>query len=271
MRLSRSGLASATDDEKVAFGHARLSREEQMAFTRHRAREKYSHSTLDPVRVKTDGTTTAGSKDQDPHEERLRARVKQNTAYEKYKASLHEFFDGGKPLPDSLRAMLATRPGADAHLGVSDEERAEAEAAAAEANKEGAKKSKKKKSAPVQKERGEETRRARRLAPTGGEDYKGLIGAIRRATSPREVEGAIDALKTAGYALPPNDGELLSKALGHKDEAVICEALRGLLDIAAAGLITSPRLLRTRIENVALLASSSECRELCGELKSKLS
>jgi hypothetical protein len=191
--------------------------------------------------------------------------VRQNTAYEKYKASLHEFFDGNKPLPDNLRALLATRPGAEEHLGVSDDDAAEAAAPEAPA----AKKSKKKKG-PVQKERGEETRRARRLAPTGGEDYKGLVEAIRRATSPREVEGAIDALKSAGYALPPTDGELLSKALGHKDEAIICEALRGLLDIAAAGGIKSPRLLRTRIENVALLASSSECRELCAELKAKL-
>lgn len=239
-----------------------------MAFTRHRV-----HNTLDPVRVKTDGTATSGSKDQDPTEERLRARVKQNTAYEKYKASLHEFFEGGgKPLPDSLRAMLATRPGADAHLGVTDEERAEAEAAAvsSDAAAEGGKKGKKKKGGPAQKERGDETRRTRHFAPTGGEDYKGLVESIRRATSPREVEGAIDALKSAGYVLPPNDSELLSKALGHKDEAVICEALRGLLEVVAAGGIKSPRLLRTRIENVALLASSSECRELCAELKGKL-
>lgn len=232
-----------------------------MAFTRHRV-----HNTLEPARVKTDGTK---GKTEDPTEERLRARVRQNTAYEKYKASLHEFFDGNKPLPDNLRALLATRPGAEEHLGVSEEEVAEAAAAEAAASEPATKKSKKKKGQP-QKERGEETRRARRLAPTGGEDYKGLVEGIRRATSPREVEGAIDALKSAGYALPPTDGELLSKALGHKDEAVICEALRGLLDIAAAGGIKSPRLLRTRIENVALLASSSECRELCVELKGKL-
>lgn len=226
-----------------------------MAFTRHRV-----HNTLEPVRVKTDGSKVRAD---DPTEERLRARVRQNTAYEKYKASLHAFFDGNKPLPDNLRALLATRPGAEEHLGVSEEEVA-AEAAPAPAAK------KKKKKGPVQKERGEETRRARRLAPAGGEDYKGLVESIRRATSPREVETAIDALKGAGYALPPTDGELLSKALGHKDEAIICEALRGLLDIAAAGGIKSPRLLKTRIENVALLASSSECRELCSELKGKL-
>lgn len=229
-----------------------------MAFTRHRV-----HNTLEPVRVRTDGTK---AKADDPTEERLRARVRQNTAYEKYKASLHEFFDGNKPLPDNLRALLATRPGAEEHLGVSEDEVAEAAAVEAAPPP---KKAKKKKG-PAQKERGEDTRRARRLAPTGGEDYKGLVEAIRRATSPREVETAIDALKGAGYALPPSDGELLSKALGHKDEAIICEALRGLLDIAAAGGIKSPRLLRTRIENVALLASSSECRELCADLKARL-
>lgn len=240
-----------------------------MAFTRHRV-----HSTLDPVRVKTDGRAASGSSSsQDPTEERLRARVQQNSAYEKYKASLHEFFDGGKPLPDSLRAMLATRPGADEHIGVTEEERAEADAAEhdrADAAVSAGQKGKKKKGGPAQKERGDETRRTRRLAPTGGADYKGLVEAVRRSTSPREVEGAIDALKAAGYMLPPNDAELLSKALGHKDEAIICEALQGLLEVAAADGIKSPRLLRTRIENVALMASSSECRELCAELKGKL-
>lgn len=226
-----------------------------MAFIRHRV-----NSTLEPARVKTDGTKV---KADDATEERLRARVRQSSAYEKYKASLHEFFDGNKPLPENLRALLATRPGAEEHLGVSEEEAAAAEAAPAPVKK-------KKKKGPAQKERGDDARRTRRLAPTGGDDYRGLVEGIRKATSPREVEGAIDALKSAGYALPPNDGELLSKALGHKDETIICEALRGLLDIAAAGGIKSPRLLKTRIENVALLASSSECRELCTELKGKL-
>lgn len=232
-----------------------------MAFTRHRV-----HNTLDPARVKTDGTS---SRDQDPHEERLRARVTKNSAYDKYKASLHEFFDGGKPLPDNLRALLATRPGADTHLGVTEEERAEAEAEAKAAAEPAPTTKTKKKKGPVQKDRGDEPRRTRHIAPAGGDDYKGLVEAIRKASSPREVEGAIDALKTAGYVLPV-DGELLSKALGHKDEAIICEALRGLLEVAAAGGIKSPRLLRTRIDNVALLASSSECRELCSDLKARL-
>lgn len=165
-----------------------------MAFTRHRV-----HNTLDPARVKTDGTS---SRDQDPHEERLRARVTKNSAYDKYKASLHEFFDGGKPLPDNLRALLATRPGADTHLGVTEEERAEAEAEAKAAAEPAPTTKTKKKKGPVQKDRGDEPRRTRHIAPAGGDDYKGLVESIRKASSPREVEGAIDALKAAGYVLP---------------------------------------------------------------------
>lgn len=222
-----------------------------MAFTRHRI-----SNTLEPARVRTDGTKASSG--DDPAEERLRARVRQNTAYEKYKASLHEYFNGGKPLPDSLKAMLATRPGAEEH-GVEAVEAEEAEAPAPQQQKKAAKEAAKE-AAP---------RRPRRMAPSASGDYGSLVEAIRKASSPREVESAVDALRAAGHALPA-DGELLSKALGHKDEAVICDALRGLLEVAEQGGIKSPRLLRTRIDNVALLASSSEVGVLCGELKTRL-
>ena len=49
--------------------------------------------TMDPVRVRTDGKSTA---DENPAEATLRARVKKNSAYDKYKASLNEFFDGSR-------------------------------------------------------------------------------------------------------------------------------------------------------------------------------
>ncbi|MFZ9886741.1 MAG: hypothetical protein ACO3JL_04485 [Myxococcota bacterium] len=222
-----------------------------MAFTRQRVR-----NTLEPSRVRTDGTVA------EPSEDRLRAKVQQNSAYEKYKQSLHAFFDGNKPLPDHLRALLATKPGAEGHL-----EEGAVEATAAETTAASAKKPPRRKNGPTRDT--EEEKRPRRVVKSGGDDYRGLLDAVRRASSPREVEAAIDALRGAGFALP-SDGEVLSKALGHTDEAVICDALRGLLDVSAAGGIKSPRLLRTRVENVALLATTAECRELCGTLKGKL-
>jgi hypothetical protein len=219
-----------------------------MAFTRHRV-----SNTLDPVRVRTDGTKTPTGND--PTEERLRARVQQNNAYEKYKASLNDYFNGGKPLPDNLKAILATRPGALEH-GVAADEEAEESPVAAKAKKGAAEKE-----APP--------RRARRLVASSAGDYPSLVEAIKKASSPREVEAAVDALRGAGHPLPP-DSELLSKALGHHDEAVICEALQRLLEVAEKGGIKSPRLLRTRIDNVALLMGSREVSELCGELKTRL-
>jgi hypothetical protein len=214
---------------------------------------------LDPVRVRTDGSKTEKA---DPTEERLRARVKKNSAYEKYKASLHEFFDGDKPLPDNLKAILATRPGAAAHLGeeaVAEQEAAEAEAASSAPV---TKRSKKK-----EKSRDGERRTRRRVSTR--DDYGPLVEAVRKSNSPREVEGAVDALLGAGYELP-GDADILSKALGHSNEDVIEKALSGLLEVADSGQIKSKSLLRTRIDNVALLASSRSVSSLCDELKDKL-
>ena len=87
-----------------------------MAFDRRREK-----SFGEPTRVRTDGT--AGStKDGDL------PKKPANTAYERYKQELHAFFNGEKPLPDHLKDMLATRPGAADH-GLADEA-AEAEAKA---------------------------------------------------------------------------------------------------------------------------------------------
>lgn len=214
---------------------------------------------LDPVRVRTDGKK---AEEDDPTEARLRARVSKNSAYDKYKASLHEFFDGKKPLPDNLRQMLLTRPGAAEALGVSAEE---VDAVTPVAEEPAAARAKKK---PGPKERQGERRTRRRVA-TQTDNLKELVTGVKKASSPREVEAAVDALLAAGHALPA-DADVLSKALGHSNEDVIEKALSGLLSVADEGGIKSPRLLRTRIENVALLASSREVTSLCEELKAKL-
>ena len=214
--------------------------------------------TGDPVRVRTDGKSTA---DANPAEATLRARVSKNSAYDKYKASLNEFFDGSKPLPENLREMLKTRPGATDHMdGVDEEEAGSAEPEQASA------------AAAPEKPRsrkGEGGTRTRRRVASGGDNLKSLLDGVRKANSPREVEAAVDTLFAAGHKLP-EDAEILSKALGHKDESVIERALSGLLAIADNGSIKSPRLLQTRIENVALLAGSRDVTDLCDQLKAKL-
>jgi hypothetical protein len=180
------------------------------------------------------------------------------SAYEKYKQSLHAFFNGDKPLPDHLRDLLATRPGASEHLDGVEEVEAKAQPVAPAP----------KKGKPARAARGPEDRK-RRMVATSSDDYASLVEAIRRATSPREVESAIDALLEKGHALPM-DGEVLSKALGHSSETVLAMALRGLSSVVDSGSLKSVQLLKTRVNNVALLASSSDVRELCGELRSKL-
>jgi hypothetical protein len=223
-------------------------------------------NTLQPARVRTDGKSTNTPDDDN---ERMRARVSKNSAYEKYKASLHEFFDGKQPLPDNLKQMLATRPGADEVLGEDEVAAAEAAAAAeASAADEGSKKKAKKRGAESKGRAGEKKAR-RRVASKGG-DYRGLVEAVRRSSSPREAEQAVDALRSAGHQMP-KDAEVLSKALGHKDEDVLADALRGLIEVADEGGIENSRLLKTRIENVALLAASREVASLCDDLKTRLS
>lgn len=225
-----------------------------MAFSpRYRNQSKNS---LEPARVRADGTRVESTE----LEERIKARVAQNSAYEKYKASLHAYFNGDAPLPENLREMLSTRPGAEQVLGESAEAAPEAEKGAARPRK-----SKGKNGPPDRGNPGE--KKTRRMVSSKGGDFASLVEAIRKSSSPRESEQSVNALLASGHALP-TDAEILSKALGHSDEAVIEKALRGLLDIPEE--VKSPRLLRTRLDNVALLARTSEVRELCDELKSRL-
>ena len=96
-----------------------------------------------------------------------------------------------------------------------------------------------------------------------------IVEQIRRANSPREVEAAVDALRSKGASLPKGDAEVLSKALGHGNEDVLAEALRGLVEIDKAQ-IKSASLLKTRVKNVLLLASTAEVKELGHKLLQRL-
>lgn len=216
-----------------------------------------SKNSLEPSRVRTDGTRTESNE----LEERIKARVAQNSAYEKYKASLHAYFNGDAPLPENLREMLATRPGAEQVLGESAQEAVSGASEEQPRSRKGKSAKGKRDAAPAAE------KKTRRMVSSKGGDFASLVEAIRKSSSPRESEQSVNALLASGHALP-TDAEILSKALGHSDEAIIGMALRGLLNIPEE--VKSPRLLRTRLDNVALLARTSEVRELCNELKGRL-
>lgn len=212
----------------------------------------------EPTRVRTDGRATSNS----VQDELPRPRPA-NSSYERYKQELHAFFNGEKPLPGHLKDMLATRPGAAEH-GLA-EEVAEAEAEA-EAEVAARTRAVKKQSVKAQTK---EDKKTRRVINGPSEDVLALVEQVRRANSPREVEQAVDALRAKGAPLPKGDAEVLSKALGHGNEDVLAEALRGLVEIDRAQ-IKSPALLKTRVKNVLLLATTSDVKELGQQLLHRL-
>jgi hypothetical protein len=206
----------------------------------------------EPTRVRTDGRATgeSGNNDDVPRPKPA------SSAYERYKQELQSFFNGSKPLPDHLKDLLATRPGAAEH-GLAAEE---SEALPAPLPTNGAAKAKKATARVDEKKR--------RVAAGPTDEVAELVAQLGRATSPRDVETVVNALRAKGAPLP-RDADILSKALGHGNEDVIAEALRGLIEIDLPR-IKSPGLLKTRIKNVLLLATTNEVRELGSQLLARL-
>lgn len=202
----------------------------------------------EPARVRMDGTSAS------PDANKPGGRTGgQNTAYERYKQQLHAFFNGDKPLPDHLKDMLSTRPGASEH-GFADEEKPAAVEDEVVEGQDG----KPKKQEPK-----------RRVVAANADDIV-LAEAIRKATSPKEAQAAVDAFLARGFSLP-KDADILGKALGHSDDSVLEQALTGLVCLVDEGQFKgNGTLLKTRVKNVALLSSSSSVRERCNELMSKL-
>jgi hypothetical protein len=207
-----------------------------------------------PGRVRMDGTRVDADTAPPPGKPAA-------SSYERYKQQLHAFFNGDKPLPDHLRDMLATRPGASDHGFEPGEEPAPVETKAPP-RKNG------KKTATRDAVVADDANR-RRVVAAAADDLV-LIEAIRKATSPREVQASVDALLARGLSLP-KDAEILGKALGHADDAVLEQALTGLKElIVDGGFKGNPTLLKTRLKNVALLSSSSSVRELCADVGGRL-
>lgn len=208
-----------------------------------------------PGRVRMDGTRVESDERPSP------SGKPAASSYERYKQQLHAFFNGDKPLPDHLRDMLATRPGASDHGFEAGEEPAPVET-----------------KAPPKKNGKKTTTRdavvaddaARRRVVAASADDLVLVEAIRKATSPREVQASVDALLQRGLPLP-KDAEILGKALSHADDAVLEQALQGLKELILDGSFKgNATLLKTRLKNVALLSSSSSVRELCADVGGRL-
>lgn len=217
-----------------------------------RPRRVPERSAGDPVRVRMDGTTSASP---DANKPGGRVDVQKNTSYERYKQQLHAFFNGEKPLPDHLKDMLATRPGASEH-GFGDEA-ADADVDAAGEDDKAAKKQKK------------DSEPKRRVVAASAEDIV-LAEAIRKATSPKEVQTAVDALLARGFPLP-KDADILGKALGHSDDGVLEQALAGLLALVEEGSFKgNGTLLKTRVKNVKLLSTSTAVQQQCNQLMQRL-
>lgn len=202
----------------------------------------------EPTRVRMDGRSGADQNTDDA----LKPRPA-NTAYERYKQELQGFFNGQKPLPDHLKDLLATRPGAVEHGLAEEEAQVPLPPTIAPKGKKPAAKA---------------DDRRRRVASGPTDEVAEIVAQLQKATSPREVEAAVNALRAKGAPLP-KDPEVLSKALGHGNEDVIAEALRGLVALDLS-LIKSHGLLKTRIKNVLLLASTSEVKELGQQMLARL-
>lgn len=222
------------------------------------------------TRVRADGSSEKkSSKITDSLEEKIRARSAANSAYQRYKDQLHEFFDGKRELPEHMREMLATRPGAEEH-GIVGEDEPRPEPKQARAKKKNGKNGKNGKAEPREAARADGAGKPRRRIAGRSDARAQHIAALRESNSPREAEVAIDAMRAEGFSLPL-EVDLLSKALGHKDEAVFSEALKGLNQIGLSPETPGAKLLKGRLANVALVASSSEARDLCTELQAALS
>lgn len=229
------------------------------------AYSRASRGSLNEVtRVRMDGSSDKTNKRDDELEAMVAKRAKKSSAYEKYKQQLHSFFDGEAALPENLRDILSTRPGAEEHGLIP----AEPEKEEAPKKKKASKKGKGARAKGQKSDQADGTKR-RRMVAGPGSDYKEKVEAIRKANSPREVSAAIDALKEGAHALP-EDIEVLSKALGHSDDAILEEALNGLLSAEVGPETKGANLLKTRLKNVALVTGSSDVRALCDDVQSAL-
>lgn len=109
----------------------------------------------------------------------------------------------------------------------------------------------------------------RRLSGTPVFGYDIFMEAIKRSATPDEVTRTINALLESGHQIP-QDEEILSKALIHRDESMVVSMLHKLQELLDKQGPKSPRLLKTRLENLLLISPTPEIKILVRDLQTKL-
>lgn len=149
-----------------------------------------------------------------------------SSEYDRYKKSLHAFFDGKIPLPSYLSSLPA------------------AEIIAPEISP-----------APAL------ARKSRLVAKTSKGEQTPL-NSIRSAATKQEICAAIDLMTSLGQELPCEE-EILSKALCHDSNIMKRQVLDKIEALIANSTLKNPKLLRSRLENAALLAKSQDIHNDC--------
>lgn len=109
----------------------------------------------------------------------------------------------------------------------------------------------------------------RRLSGTPVFGYDIFMEAIKRSATPDEVTRTINALLESGHQIP-QDEEILSKALIHRDESMVISMLQRLQELLDKQPSKNPRLLKTRLENLLLISPTPELKTLVLSLQTRL-
>ena len=189
---------------------------------------KFQSTPLAPDRVKADGE----SQKQGWGVPKPKSG-KNQSAYDKYKQSLHEIFDGKKPMPDKMKGMLESQ-----HPAVVQKESDEPQAASEEQ--------------PAKKVR-------RRVAPKGP-TLGDLIHVAKSGKTSADVREALSQIKEKGFTLPSDDEDILVKALDHDDDDIVLQALNQLEVFLDNDTSKNPTLLKTRLQSAQMLASNGKIR-----------
>ncbi|MEI6806088.1 MAG: hypothetical protein WCK49_06230 [Myxococcaceae bacterium] len=110
---------------------------------------------------------------------------------------------------------------------------------------------------------------SRRLSGTPVFGYDIFMEAIKRSATPDEVTRTINALLESGHQIP-QDEEILSKALIHRDESMVILMLQKLQELIEKQGPKSPRLLKTRLENLLLISPTPEIKTHVRDLQTRL-
>lgn len=194
---------------------------------------RFQSTPLSPERVKTDGSSP--KKGWDAPKPR---GSKSQSSYDKYKQSLHEIFDGKKPMPDKMKGMLESQS-APAAADIEDKATSEGQVVP------------------------KKTRR--RVAPQGP-TLTDLIQQTKNSNTSAETRAALSLIIEKGFQLPDDDEELLVKALDHDQETLVIQALEQLEIFLDNNTSKNPSLLKSRLQSAQMIASNRKIRSLTSTL-----